>query len=490
MVTMDHDDLVHLRNTHAAWRLLCADNAPLVISFLGRVFVDENADSIPGPDLVARLDDELYALRQSMGEEAYPRSPRQYLDDWAERAWLRKHYVSGSDDAHYSLSPAVEKAVSWVRDLPSREFIGTESRLNTIFELLRQMVHGTEDDPQSRLDELHRRRAVIDAEIARVERGEFDMLDQVALRDRYQQVSRTARELLADFREVEENFRNLDRTLRARIAGWEGSKGELLEEVLGSRAGITESDQGRSFRAFYDFLLSAARREELSELLARVGELAFAGEMDRRLERIGFDWIDASERTQGTVRALSEQLRRFLDDKVWLENRRVFDLLRGIEAKALELRDTRQPAVPTEIESPKIPVVLPTERPLYRRRRPEPLDSSAVGAGSGDFDSDALTEQMVVDREVLAGRVLAALGPRSQVDLEEVLEAEPLEVGLAELIGYLSLREPGFDVVFDDDHHFEIRWAPDEDAADRVIRVARGPQVMFARGQAAERKAP
>ncbi len=477
---MDHEDLVHLRNHHAAWRLLCADNAPLVLAFLSRAYIDANADSIASPELEAKLDDELYALRASMGDDAYPRSPCQYLDDWTERTWLRKHYISGSDDAHYSLSPAVEKAAAWVRDLPRREFIGTESRLRVVFELLRQMVHGTESDPQSRLDELHHRRGEIDAEIARVERGEFEMLDPVELRDRYQQASRTARELLADFREVEENFRRLDRTLRERIAGWEGSKGELLEEILGHRAGIAESDQGRSFRAFYDFLLSAARREELTELLARVQELGIEGGADRRLERIHFDWIDASERTQATVRLLSEQLRRFLDDKVWLENRRVFDLLRSIEAKARRLRDTPRPTLRAEIESPKVPIVLPTERPLYRRKRPEPLDSAAVAQGSGEFDSEALTDQVVVDREMLAGRVLATLGPRSQVGLEEVIDAEPLEVGLAELIGYLSLREPAFDVVFDDDRRFEVRWTP-EDRRGEIERVASGPQVLFAR---------
>lgn len=38
------------------------------------------------------------------------------------------------------MSPAVEKALIWVTDLRAREFIGTESRLHTVFELLRQMV--------------------------------------------------------------------------------------------------------------------------------------------------------------------------------------------------------------------------------------------------------------------------------------------------------------------------------------------------------------
>ena len=104
------------------------------------------------------------------------------------------------------------------------------------------------------------------------------MLDAVSQRDRYQQFSRTARELLSDFREVEENFRRLDRNLRQQIAGWYGSKGALLDEALGSRNSIAESDQGRSFQAFYDFLLSHQRQAELTDLLERLREI---DEIDR-----------------------------------------------------------------------------------------------------------------------------------------------------------------------------------------------------------------
>src|SRR5258708_15024760 len=53
-----------------------------------------------------------------------------------------------------------------------------------------------------------------------------------------------------------------------------------------------------------------------------------------RLRHIHHDWLDAAERTQATVRQLSDQLRRFLDDQVWFENRRVIDVLRSIEASA------------------------------------------------------------------------------------------------------------------------------------------------------------
>ncbi len=262
---MNYDEIEHFRANHPAWSLLRSANVALVMSFLGRLFLDRNVADLPARQLASELDDELYSLNQRLGEDRFPETAVEYLDDWAspERGWLRKFYPQGSDEASYDLFPAVEKALMWVSDLRSREFNGTESRLNTIFDLLRQMVFGAEEDPEGRLAELRRRRAEMDAEIARAEQGDFVRLDPVGQRDRYQQFSHTARELLADFRQVEENFRRLDRNLPQQIAGWTGSKGALLDTAVGSRNSIAESDQGRSFQAFHDFLLSHDRQAEL-----------------------------------------------------------------------------------------------------------------------------------------------------------------------------------------------------------------------------------
>ncbi|MGW9431429.1 DUF3375 family protein [Streptomyces decoyicus] len=81
--------------------------------------------------------------------------------------WFRKYYPPDSDEPHYDATAAVEKAMTWVRSLEEHAFIGTESRLNMIFDLLRQMTFGTETDPEARLAELTRRRHEIDQEIAR-----------------------------------------------------------------------------------------------------------------------------------------------------------------------------------------------------------------------------------------------------------------------------------------------------------------------------------
>ncbi len=72
-MTLDFGNLDTLRAHHPAWRLLRSDHAPLVASFLHRVFVVPNVRVMAAADLAEALEDELYALRQGLGPEAFPR---------------------------------------------------------------------------------------------------------------------------------------------------------------------------------------------------------------------------------------------------------------------------------------------------------------------------------------------------------------------------------------------------------------------------------
>ena len=91
------DEVAWLRDNSPAWRLLRADNAPLVLSFLHQVFVTENVRSIPAAELASRLDDELYALNERGGEtKRFPRPAKAYLDDWAAAgSWLAAQVLPG-----------------------------------------------------------------------------------------------------------------------------------------------------------------------------------------------------------------------------------------------------------------------------------------------------------------------------------------------------------------------------------------------------------
>ena len=439
----DFDTLNALRTHHPAWRLLRSDHAALVASFLHRVFVLPNVRVMSAADLSESLEDALYSLRQNLGDDSFPKSAIDYLNDWAapDKGWLRKFYGPGTDEPQFDLTPATEKAIAWLSQLSERSFVGTESRLLTLFELLKQMSEGSESDPARRIKDLHRRRQEIDNEIAKVLSGDVPVLDDTALKDRFQQFMQLARELLTDFREVEHNFRQLDRRVRERIALWNGAKGALLDEIMGERDAIADSDQGKSFRAFWDFLMSSSRQEELTGLLEHVLALPPVAAMkpDSRTRRVHYDWLEAGEHAQRTVAQLSQQLRRFLDDQVWLENRRIMDILHGIEAQGLAIRASVPAGNLMTIAEPAATIELPMERPLHTPAQKPSIADIDLQEGDGQIDSSALFGQIVVDKARLTRNIRHALQTRSQVSLPELIQTQPLQQGLAELVAYLHL---------------------------------------------------
>ncbi|EGF33210.1 hypothetical protein IMCC9480_917 [Oxalobacteraceae bacterium IMCC9480] len=485
---LDYATLDLLRLSHPAWRLLRSDHAPLIASFLERVFVTPNLRVIAQSDLAEALDDELFGLRQRYGADTYPKPALDYLNDWAntDKGWLRKFYQHGSDEPHFDLTPSTEKAIAWLGTLAARSFVGTESRLLTLFDLLKQINSGSDADPQTRLAALQQQRDAIDADIARVLAGDIALLDDTALKDRFQQFMALARELLTDFREVEHNFRGLDRRVRERIALWDGAKGALLEQIMGERDAIADSDQGKSFRAFWDFLMSSSRQEELSTLLDRVLALAPVAELkpDARIRRVHYDWLEAGEHTQRTVAQLSQQLRRFLDDQAWLENRRIMDILRGIEVRALALRDTPPAGVIMQIDDIAADLELPMERPLFSPSIKPVITDSALESGADDTSEatmQTLYAQVVIDKPQLVRQVRRALQDRAQVTLREVCVLHPLQHGLAELVAYLQLASDTFTSIVDEDASEPIVWTRTGDDGQPVHKQAILPRVIFLR---------
>lgn len=484
-MSLDFATLDTLRTHHPAWRLLRSDHAALVASFLHRVFVAPNVRVMAAADLAEALEDELYALRQQLGNDAFPRTAIDYLNDWAapEKGWLRKFYRSGTDEPQFDLTPATEKAIAWLGQLSERSFVGTESRLLTLFALLEQISEGSESDPAKRIAELHKRRDAIDAEIAQVLAGNVPLLDDTALKDRFQQFMQLARELLTDFREVEHNFRQLDRKVRERIALWDGAKGELLEQIMGERDAIGDSDQGRSFRAFWDFLMSSSRQEELTALLDRVLALPAVADLkpEARTRRVHYDWLEAGEHTQRTVAQLSQQLRRFLDDQAWLENRRIMDILRGIETRALALRRSPPGGELMRIEEPAPSIELPMERPLYTPPIKPLIADLMLPEDSDEPDPSALYGQVVVDTARLSRHIRQSLQARSQITLRELVAGQPLQHGLAELVSYLQLGSDTFKAVVDEGNADLIAWRATGRDGSTVQRQARLPRVIFVR---------
>lgn len=479
---MDHDTLEKLKQTHTTLRLLNADHMPLIVSFLRKAFILPGKRSLPFSDARSLLEDYLFHLREIRGADIYPRSARDYLEDWAagETAFLRKYYTDFDDEPQVDVTPAAEKAVEWLESLKAQQFIGTESRLLAIFELLRDIVLRTEADPEARIAALQQRRDEIDQEIQRIRVHGVPPHDPTQVKERYYHLEDTARKLLADFRQVEHNFRTLDRETRERIARSDKAKGELLDQIFHDQDVIRDSDQGKSFRAFWEFLMSRASQEELRDLLKRTLTLPEVREIrpDRFLEEIPRYLLDAGEQVYQTANQLVEQLRKYLDDQAYLENRRIMALIRGIEKTAVDLTDSP----PAERDFIQLDDLKPDfdftmDTPLFSPPKTPVIQVSELKTGEGAVDLDALYRQKHIDMTLLRRNIRRALETKSQVTLSQLLESCPIENGLAELLAYLHLASQDDRAMIQETETEVVQLTTEAG----VLRRVEMPRVIFVR---------
>lgn len=202
---------------------------------------------------------------------------------------------------------------------------------------------------------------------------------------------------------------------------------------------------------------------------------------DPRLKRVHYDWLTAGDETQRTVARLSEQLRRYLDDQAWYEDRRIMTVIRELEQAALAVRNEPPRGELTGLDEAAPRIELPMSRPLFSPPVKPVITARALDQGDADIDAGALFEQFHVDKDRLRARLRQALQTRSQVSLEELLEAHPLEQGLAELVAWLSLATGEGQGVIDEGRAQQVAWT---DSTGRERRATL-PTVIFTVGSRA-----
>ena len=130
------------------------------------------------------------------------------------------------------------------------------------------------------------------------------------------------------------------------------------------------------------------------------------------------------------------------------------------------------------IDAPAPTVHLPLERPLYSPAHKPELETEIESADTRTIDTDALFEQVIVDKVRLKGQIRQLLQVRTQVTLGEVLTKHPLQQGLAELVAYLSIAANDRRALFDDDLPEErVTW---RDGRGK-LRQADLPCIIFTR---------
>jgi hypothetical protein len=201
------------------------------------------------------------------------------------------------------------------------------------------------------------------------------------------------------------------------------------------------SDQGRSFAAFWAFLMSAEKQEELAELVQRVRSLLAARAVEEQypLELLKPHLVEAGARVQRMTHRINEELRYFLDERSRHEGRRVAELVETVRRLALEIRDRPPSDRAFLVVEGSADIDLVMERPLFEPQAPVTIAERPSLVGQAGSDPSALFDLDTVDLELLSERIRTLLRDQTQVSLAEITRAYPVTRGLAELLGYFSL---------------------------------------------------
>lgn len=440
---MEHHEIKLLLELPAL-RILRGPHAAMVLGFLHRAFKRHLRVAIAESELQAMLDTYLEDLRQE-DPQAYPESAVTYLNRWCEdgHGYLRKYYGEDRREPLLELTSGAEKALLWLESLRQTGFVGTESRLQSIFDGLEEILKFASGDADERIARLTEEAGQILAEIDRIRAtGEVKTFTPVEINERFALVLKTARELLGDFRLVEENFKRIARNIAEQHALPGITKGAIVGGMLTAHEALRQSDQGQSFFAFWELLVAEDRRRQFEQTLSRVTSLDVLDEnlrSNRLLRQLISHLLVEGEQVVGSHQRLSVNLRRVLDTANLQDRRRVLDLIHEIQKLSLSVKD-QVSNDDSFFELSEFPdVYAGMSRPSWYPSEGTVL-SGPIEMAEGEIGLEELRRFRNLPQirlQVLRRNIEQCLASRPTATLEQVLELFPPRNGVMEVLGYL-----------------------------------------------------
>jgi hypothetical protein len=428
----------------ATWKLLRADNSPVIVALLSDHLGGDDR-RLSAADLYERIDNDLDALR-AHGIEM-PQTAQSYCAEWRRAGFLIRRPDEVTRDETFELASGALGAIRILDQLVAPRQTVTESRLASIGAQLGQLALDTDPDATRRLEQLYAQRDRIDAQIDAIDSGEFATLDPEKSLERVRDILDQAREIPSDFARVRAEFESLNQDLRARIVESDETQRVVLDEVFRGVDLIAESDEGRSFAGFSALVLDPVIGGEFDDSIARVLSREFAAQLpvaDRRtLRRFIGTLKEHSGEIHDVITTFARGLRRYVQSQDYQRDRVLRGLLRDALAAGVDASDRIKPYQATGLRLELSAVSLGSIGAV-RLHDPAELDATAPimvhESGQADLASlRALARATEIDFSELTRNVNALLGEGERCTVADVLERFPATQGVASVVGLLAL---------------------------------------------------
>ncbi len=433
-----HSRYHRLQSEHAAWRLLRAANAPLIMAFITELFREEN--EVPFGRARVVLQSELDRLADD-GREV-EKGAGAYLREWSQAGWLREL------DDQLTATDACDVALRFCQNLEQREVNASASHLRIVQDAVTQLAVDLSPNPQERITLLEHKKAALQREIDQLLGGVMHELSAVEERERIREVYQLASVLTGDFRRVEDDIRGLDQRLRVQMIESGGRRGDVILALLEQEQMLADSDAGRAFDSFFQLLCDQNRsvefREQLRSILGRSAAEHLSTEEARFLGHLVRELTRESQRVFQVRRRTEESLRSYIESGAHMENLAVENLLRQLEQIAVRFNESDlsfDRAIPLTLSSGSVKIG--SIDSICLRVPEEQLDihNIQVQGNSSDPSSAMLDCLQSVKMIEVAARMRDTLHHNGPLTVAGMIQQHAVEAGLEELVAYLRVAK-------------------------------------------------
>ena len=459
---MDINQLVQTLNNSPSVKLLKMRSAEFFLAFVTSVFDEQMAIGEEKLQMLLenRLDNQREDITdediniETLGESNETKAKR-LIKEWTDKG-LFANYQNEDGEIIYELSSHTSKVIDWVTSLKKEEYIGTESKFKTLFSQLKDLVEFSNEDREKRLELLRQKKEDIERQIESLEMGEeIEVYEDYQIEPRHNSLNNLAKELLSDFKEVDDNFKKIIKQIYKRQTENEGKK-DILNYIFDAYAELKDSQQGKSFYAFWEFLLfSELQKEwdELTDLLYKTLDKRNIDSKDKFLKEMKKHLFDAGEKVSKTNDRMSEKLSLIIRNNGNSDTQATKQVINDIKKMLLNTAQNKE-RNNTSLNYEVIELKLPTERQLNLTPKQEVEYNNIPTEADLDINEleriDKLYNYHQIDRRILRKRIDIILRENTQTTLAEVIEQNNgIEKGLSELFGYIAILKEYKTIVSD-----------------------------------------
>ena len=448
---------ISARKQNPAWLLLASPRAPLVLGCLTSLF-ENTEDGIAEEDTLQALS-EMLSEYATQDEYDIDSNSTRLLAGRELRQWIKRGLVIERGQRIYA-TDALSSAIQFVDSLDNRIMTSTASRLSVVQREIDSLEVGLNPNPASRIASIRRKIKVLEAELADAEAGKILVLTEDQAIEGIREVYTLATGLRADFRRVEDSWREADRQLRQSIMSENYHRGDIVDRLLDGQEALLNTPEGRVFDSFQQQLKQSVELDNMRMRLRSILSHTSAEKALNHTQLADLKWLSLRlvRESQSVLqaRARSERdVKGFLKTGLAAEHHRVGQLLNDIMSVALELdwqsqkvRRGKSPFPPVGFALGAVPLAQRLRCKSLENDNNVELDLTQTEADLNDIGDEFWEAFGGLDRDATIQDTLEVLAnegrPMTIADLAEKL---PLAHDLETFALWLGMaREAGVDI--------------------------------------------